>query len=180
MEPAVFIPSSAYVENHQTGDDAYDFNQVPPGHERKGNPFWQRVGVMLGLQAPLHDYDHDGADWRIEAMRRREAAIAALNGPTPPTPLQAIVGDALDAVKEVAAKVVRVTKTERAVQWLGQVLRDGPVPQKDIEAMAVKDNIGTKPLKLAKSRLKVQSTRKGRAAWAWQLPFARSKEGQQP
>jgi hypothetical protein len=159
-----------YVENAD-----HDFNELPDASRRKGNPFWQFVGGMIGLPAPPRDYDHQGADWRIQAMRRREAAIAALNGPTPTALAASIVGD---AVAEVAARVARVTKTERAMQWLGQVLRDGPVPQKDIEAMAVKDGIGTKPLKLAKAKLKVQSTRKGRAAWAWMLPFAKAKEGQ--
>jgi hypothetical protein len=65
--------------------------------------------------------------------------------------------------------MVKVTKTQRPIERLGQVLRDGPVPQKEIEARAKNDKIGIKPLKLAKARLKVQSTRKNRAAWAWVL-----------
>jgi hypothetical protein len=112
--------------------------------------------------------------WQLDAVARRDERIAELNAPPTPSP-ESTVGD---TAPEVPA--VKVTKTQRAAEWLARVLHDGPVPQRTVEALAVKDGIGTKPLKLAKGKLKVQSVRKGRNHWAWQLPMAkRPKDGRE-
>jgi hypothetical protein len=168
MDLAVFAPSSVYIENRQ----GHDFSALPPPHERRG-AFWTLTAPVLGIEPER--YPRPGSlDWQLDAVARRDQRIAAANAP--PTDLQAIVGDAVDSLREAVGKVVKVTKTQRAMDWLARVLRDGPVPQKEIEARAINDKIGTRPLKTAKARLKVQSTRKGRAAWAWVLPMAKPKE----
>jgi hypothetical protein len=113
-------------------------------------------------------------NWEYDAVARRDRRIAELNNATPFKPtLGEVVGEVVEAVK---AKVRKPTKTAAAVEWLSTVLRDGPVPQRTIEALAVRDSIGTKPLKIAKAKLKVQSTRKGRSSWAWMLPFKKAKD----
>jgi hypothetical protein len=165
---------------------------LPTGRQRRGSTFWRLVSPLLNIseeRGAYHDGKretlpvdiHDGVSAEIATIRRWEAARQ------PPvvtvgelvSEAGTAVATALSDVGKAVAKVAKVTKTQRAVEWLAQVLRDGPVPQKEIEAKAVKDAIGTKPLKLAKAKLKVQSTRKGRAAWAWVLPFAKAKEGQE-
>jgi hypothetical protein len=96
-------------------------------------------------------------------MRKYQAEIDRLNAPPMAEP-EAEAGEAVAVVKQ--------TKTERARMWLAHVLKDGPVPQKTVEALAIKDQIGSKALKTAKRKLRVQSVRKGRSHWVWQLPMA--------
>jgi hypothetical protein len=72
-------------------------------------------------------------DWQLDAVARRDARIAALNTPQPPTPLQAIVGDVVDEVKEIAGKVFQV---DLAKAWLIERLSDGPVPATVVQAEA--------------------------------------------
>jgi hypothetical protein len=62
------------------------------------------------------------------------------------------------------------------MEWLRTVLQDGPVVQTEVEERAKRAGITVKPLKVAKQKLKVQSTRKGRGYWAWQLPFKKTKD----
>jgi hypothetical protein len=75
MKASIFVPSSALIENAD-----HDFNEFPDGHQRRGNPFWQFMGSMLGLPPPtggtisnhvvvIPDRNDDD-DIAIAAMRR--------------------------------------------------------------------------------------------------------------
>jgi hypothetical protein len=160
-------------------------NEIPEPSKRLGL-FWSLVSPLLGLpdasaSVPLRFMGLGAArdadvNWQLDAVVRRDAKMRALN--LPPTKAEVIGSVAADVV-EAVKKVAKVTKTAAAVTWLASVLRDGPVPQKDIETLAKKEGIGTKPLKLAKGRLKVESVRKGRNHWAWRLPFAKAKEAKE-
>jgi hypothetical protein len=173
MELGIFTPSRP----------ADDFNGVPELSKRRGL-FWEWTAGMLGLPdasatVPLRfqglsaSRDND-VNWQIDAVARRDARMRALN--LPPTRGEVVAG----IVGDVVAAVRRVTKTQAAVEWLAEVLQHGPLPQKTVEELAKAANIGTKPLKTAKAKLKVQSTRKGRKDWAWRLPFAKAPKGGQP
>jgi hypothetical protein len=111
-------------------------------------------------------------DMQLDAVRRYQERIDAAN--RPPTPLQAIAAEVADVVTTVVKK--RITKTQAAMEWLRTVLEHGPVAQKDIERMAGEAKIGTKPLKMAKGRLKVRSVREGRGYWVWQMPFKKTTD----
>jgi hypothetical protein len=162
-----------------------DRNDIPEPAKRWNNPFWQWTAGLLGLPdasatTPARflglGVNREDIGWQLDAVRRRDEKMRALNAPpTRAEVLGMLAGDVVEAVK----KVVRITKTQAAVEWLAQVLQQGPVPQKQIEALAVRDSIGTKPLKIAKGRLKVESVRKGRNHWAWRLPFAKAKESKE-
>jgi hypothetical protein len=172
-----------YVEN---GAD-FDANGIPRARERRGD-YWGWCAGLLGLRPPasaLLDSDETrGAvigldagsygvlmsdDERLAAMRRREQRIQEANAPPSPTSIGEVVSE---VVSTVAGKVAKVTKTAAAVEWLATVLQQGPVAEKTVAELAKAAGFGTKPLKLAKQKLKVESTRKGRNHWAWQLPFA--------
>ena len=159
-----------YVSNND------DFNALPPPRERHGL-YWSLIGGLLsgGEKLPAEEPVHP----RIAAIRAYDTRLRELNAPpAPPSPLATIAGDIVDMAKGAVVKVARVTKTQAAVEWLAQVLQHGPVAQTEIVALATKEGIGTKPLKLAKQKLKVASTRKGANHWRWMLPMAKAKEGQ--
>jgi hypothetical protein len=157
-------------------------NEIPEPRERRGL-FWEWTAGMLSLPdasatVPLrfqglgaNRYD---VNWQIDAVARRDEKIRRLN--LPPTKGEVVAGIVGDVVEAVKAKLRKPTKTAAAAEWLATVLQHGPVPQKDIEAMAKKEGISSKPLKLAKGRLKVKSTRKGRSSWAWMLPFKKAAD----
>jgi hypothetical protein len=106
----------------------------------------------------------------ILLIREYQRRIDAANAPLVPATSEAETGQLADV------PVVRVTKSERARTWLAQVLQHGPVPQKQIEAQAIADFIGSKALKTAKRKLRVQSIRKGRSHWVWALPMANAPD----
>jgi len=191
MDFEIHSPDRPYIENA----GYFDRNQIPKANQRTGH-FWDWCRPWLGLpERPslLVDKD-DGAqpfiasldgggmifggrmsdDARWEAMRRREAAIAALNGPKPPTPLQAIAGDLADMVKDT---VKRLTKTDKAKAWLAGRLQQGPVDATTIEAEGRNAGFTLKLLKIVKKRLRVVSVRKGANNWRWQLPMATKAKG---
>jgi hypothetical protein len=130
-------------------------------------PLVENADVAYGAMPALPD---DSYDWRWQAMLRREKRLEEAN--RPPGPLQAIAQEVVDQVKEAVKKLPRITKTEAAMKWLGEVLKDGPIPQKTVEALAKTAGVTAKPLKHAKARLKVESVQEGRNHWAWRLPFA--------
>jgi hypothetical protein len=163
-----------YVEN--AGE--HDANGIPRARERTG-PFWQWVGGMLGLPAPksaiLDSDERDGRpfmltsvgtyspfmsdDERLAAMRRREAAIAALNGPKPPTPLQAIAGDVLDMVREALGNVAKASKLTEARLWVAKTLAPGAMKATRLEKLAKSAGIAPRTLRRALKALKVQRSR---------------------
>src|SRR5262249_8946678 len=102
---------------------------------------------------PPEQHQRPGSlDWQLDAFARRDQLLPETN--KPPSVVSEIVAEVVDRAKQVVAKVRKVTKTQAAVEWLATVLQQGPVAQKDIEAMAKMAKIGTKPLKLAKEKLK--------------------------
>jgi hypothetical protein len=137
MQTSVFTPSRPYVEN----DNNFD-NQILDANRRRGNPFWGFVDNMLGLPAEHMPFDAQGDNWELAAVRRRDERIQAANQPPGlPTPLAAIAAEVADHITETVRKVAKVTKTQAAVEWLREVLRDGPVRQKEIEVLARKEGI---------------------------------------
>jgi hypothetical protein len=63
---------------------------------------------------------------------------------------------------------------EEAVQWLTDVLADGPQPAKDLFERAANDGIKENTLRRAKDALKIEAKRHGfgaDGAWMWQLPL---------
>ena len=63
-----------------------------------------------------------------------------------------------------------VTKLERAMAWLTQVLTDGLLPERDVQARARIAGFTRKTLKVAKARAGVRSTKDGVRRWLWALP----------
>lgn len=58
------------------------------------------------------------------------------------------------------------TKTERAMAFLADRLKEGPVEQRAIEADGLKQDFGLKILKEAKKRLRAGSLRRA-GKWLW-------------
>jgi hypothetical protein len=54
--------------------------------------------------------------------------------------------------------------------WLTQVLTDGPLPERDVQAKARIAGFTRKTLKVAKARAGVRSTKDGVRRWLWALP----------
>lgn len=70
---------------------------------------------------------------------------------------------------------------EEAVSFLGRVLAEGPVKQKEIEAQAEQEDISIKSLRRAKKKIGVVSIKKGylgTSAWHWELPSRNPEDGQ--
>jgi hypothetical protein len=157
MDIGVFIPSGSQFDN-----------QIPDGQQRKGSVFWSFLQPVLDLPQEHEPWHNEGVSPNIARIRAYEARRLEANNATPPRVTLADL--ASEAVTHVVDAVKR-TKTQLAIKWLQDVLKDGPVPQKEIESRAVKDSITAKPLKHAKAKLRVESVRKGQV-WRWQLPFA--------
>jgi len=71
--------------------------------------------------------------------------------------------------------------TREAVQWLRELLADGPVRSKEVEGLAKQEKISWTTLKRAKGRLEVESYHEGcgeKSRWYWKLPKA-DQEGQE-
>src|SRR5690349_20489894 len=129
---------------------------------------------VLGLPVERYGpHDPEGVSPAIARIREYGARLAEANQP-PRVTLGDVARQAVTELKDALkpAKAPRVTKTDKAKAWLATVLQDGPLPQTEVEALAKKEGIGTKPLKLAKGKLRVESVRKGRNHWAWRLPMA--------
>jgi hypothetical protein len=153
--------------------------EIPRLEQRRGL-FWRMMAPLLGAKvfepgsgwswrkAPEPVVAADGSPAWVELVRRRDRRIRELNNATP---VRVTLGDLAREAVEHVREAVKRTKTQRAIEWLNEMLKDGPVPQTTIETLARNENIGTRPLKTAKQRLKVQSVRKGRNHWAWRLPF---------
>jgi hypothetical protein len=143
-------------------------NDVPEPHQRKGSVFWSFLQPVLAFQPEHEPWHNEGVSPNIARIREYEVRRLEANNATLP---RVTLGDlAHEAVVHVVEAVKR-TKTQMAIKWLSEVLKDGPVPQKQVEALAVRDSITAKPLKHAKAKLRVESVRKG-SVWRWQLPFA--------
>jgi hypothetical protein len=180
MELGIFSPRGErerYLNDKHLGtadDYGYAFGSQDdslPAPSKRHGVFWDLVSPWLGLPnvrdtTPSRflglGADRYDVNWQIDAVARRDRRIQELNGP-PRVTLGDLAHEAVEAVKR--------TKTQVAIKWLQDVLKDGPVPQKEIEARAAKDSITYKPLKAAKAKLRVESVRKGQV-WRWQLPFA--------
>jgi hypothetical protein len=186
--PGVLAPSShrgipenprseRYLNSeHIASDDPYG---VPEYRERQGL-FWNLVAPLLGapefvpsIMQPSRVKDDS---WRLDAMRRRESRLQALNGA--PGSLGAVLEQAAVEVGEAVKAVAKVSKLEQAISWLTEALNAGPQTQKAVEAMARKAGVNPRTLKRAKERLRVQSIRKGRQSWIWALVRAEPDAGQ--
>jgi hypothetical protein len=65
------------------------------------------------------------------------------------------------------------TPRDEAAAWLAELLADGPIPSRDIFALAAAKNIAKNTLKRAKQELSViayQITNNGQSRWEWKLP----------
>jgi hypothetical protein len=92
-----------------------DVNDVPSRRQiqkDRTSLFWNFVGSMFGSE-PVH---YEPADWRIEAMRRREARIATLNAPKPPTPRRKKDVHALDKRGHDGGEMSRSQRTAALAQ----------------------------------------------------------------
>jgi hypothetical protein len=142
MEIGVFIPSGSQFDN-----------DIPEPSRRRGNPFWTFLTPVLGLQPEHLPWDNEGVSPNVARIREYEARRAEANNSVPFRPT---LGEVVSEVVSTVAEAVKRTKTQVAIKWLQDVLKDGPVAQKDIEARAAKDSITAKPLKHAKAKLRVE------------------------
>jgi hypothetical protein len=109
--------------------------------------------------------DEEWVSPNIIAIRKYQAAIDELNARPSPAAQRTTLAEVVAAVP-----TGNVSRSERAREWLRRVLEHGPVRATEVEQQAITDEIGSKALKTAKRKLKVQSVRKGRDHWVWQLP----------
>jgi hypothetical protein len=171
-----FQPSEhVHIENAPPAPERYLNDAAIAKEQGGGGLFWELVaGLVPGRpgkpQAPRsYQRRQLPLDVQIDAVSRRDAAIARLNAA--PGTLAAVVGQVIEETSEaVKATVRKLTKTQAAAEWLQTVLKDGPVAQVDVQERAKRDGITAKPLKIAKAKLKVQSVRRD-YKWLWQLPF---------
>jgi hypothetical protein len=170
MEICIFTPSRPYVEN----DNNFD-NQIPDANRRRGNPFWGFVGNMLGLEPDRYPPPNE-LDWQLDAVARRDERMRALNlPPTRGEVVAGIVGDVVEAVKQVVRKL---TKKQQAIAWLRQVTEQGPVPQTELVRAGSELGLSLKVLKSAKQKAGVISTRKGFPYWVWRRSVEKVKGDQ--
>ncbi len=81
---------------------------------------------------------------------------------------EALSADSTDKRSEKPAP-----KRDRAIDLLQEILKDGPLPAKDIKRIAKENSISEKALKTAKKSLGVRSDKEGigkNQLWLWRLP----------
>jgi hypothetical protein len=105
---------------------------------------------------------------QLDAVARRDARIAELNRRVPEP---GIIEKAVAAIADVVTPVPQ-TEIARAVAFLTETLKLGPLSQKDVEQRAQKAGIKWRTLKRAKYRAGVTSKRIGTSHWVWALPTA--------
>jgi len=128
MQISVFTPSRPYVEN----DNGFD-NPIPDASRRRGNPFWGFVGNMLRLEPERYPVSTGPLDWQLDAVATRDRRRMG-EANKPPSVAVEIAAELVDHAKTAVRKVAKVTKTQAAAEWLREVLREGPLPQKEVEA----------------------------------------------
>jgi hypothetical protein len=89
----------------------------------------------------------DGADWRIQAMRRREARIAAANNSVPPRVTLADL--ASEAVTHVKEAIKELKPRDRAKHWLMSFLANGPMLAEYVKEKAKAEGISGRTLRRA-------------------------------
>jgi hypothetical protein len=103
---------------------------------------------------------------QIDAIKRRDQRIAAMNGPPAgPGVVQKVIETIADAVLPVPQ-----TEIAKAVTWLTETLKAGPLPEKDVQERARNAGIKPRTLKRAKGKASVKSLRIGQSRWDWALP----------
>jgi hypothetical protein len=134
MEFSVF-----HIENAEP----HEYGLPPPAERRSAPTFWGWIqGMVSGQEAPP---DETVPAW-VEAVRRRDARIAALNAPS--SPIAAIASEVADHIGTAVKKVVRkITKKQQAIAWLWQVTERGPVPQTELVKAGAELGLSLKVLK---------------------------------
>jgi hypothetical protein len=120
----------------------------------------------------------DGADWRIEAMRRRDETLKALNAPKPPGPpslMSAVATHAVDAVREVVKKV---KPRDKARQWLMSTLSGGPMLAEVVKEMAKAAKISGRTLRRAFESGNFGHAKNADGLSVWSQPQAEKQDGQ--
>ena len=111
--------------------------------------------------------DHGGLAYRLEPADNGMATIA-----WEPEPVGVSADDALN---REAGDSQRGSAVDEAVNWLTDLLSDGPLPAKDVKAKAEHDGIKERTLDRAKSQAGVLACREGfdkGSRWVWKLPAA--------
>jgi hypothetical protein len=158
MDEASFFIAGGVVR------DDNERNEIPPGHARRNNPYWQWMGGLLGLPGERYEpVNNDGVSPAIQAIRAHEERRL---GPTVGELAGEVVTHAVDAVKEV---VKRVKPIERAMTWLADQLALEPGSAVDIEHRAKAAKINPRTLRRAREKLGVKARRRG-GGWWWSLP----------
>jgi hypothetical protein len=141
MDLGIFTPSRPYIEN---ASDEQLYGMPPPAERRSAPLFWGWVqGMFSGEQLP--EPADDGADWRIQAMRRREARIAEANNAVPPTISAAdLVREAVTHVKEA---IKELKPRDKARQWLMATLASGPMLAESVKEAAKAAGISGRTLR---------------------------------
>ena len=92
----------------------------------------------------------------------------------------AIEGDARDLMAEAESAVAPEGAIEEAKALLIDVLRDGPVPAKSIEADALGAGLSWRTVERAKKELGIVAEKSGmKEGWIWLLPMPHEREGRQ-
>jgi hypothetical protein len=114
----------------------------------------------------------------IIAIRKYQAEVDRLNAP--PEPEQPDVAADVVPEAQAVAKPKKVTEISRAVAFLREVLKTGPIPETKVQDLARDAKISARTLKRAKAKAKVVSSRTGRDYWVWRLSVVKAKEDQKP
>jgi RecA-family ATPase len=74
-------------------------------------------------------------------------------------------------IEEVLAPVERASETKRAKDFLLDILRNGPMPQKEIKSTSREEGISWGTLRRAKNKMNIKSFKKGGIGgqWLWEL-----------
>jgi len=111
----------------------------------------------------------------LDAVRRRDDRMRALNPPKAGPGLLAKVADAVvgAAVVAVDAMVpVQAPAKQRAIDWLTNTLSAGPVLANVMKARAKAAGIRPRTLRRAAEAVAVRYVRNADKSWSWALPVA--------
>jgi hypothetical protein len=159
-----------HIENNPDGFEDPFALPTPRQIRKTGSGlFWNLMSSVLGTSGEHHEV----VDPALARIRRNAAHYAALNSPAPPQTVAAVVSVAspIPAQKPPTAKA-------RAIEWLGTVLANGPVPSIAVEALAKEAGFSARTLRRAAKAAGVRHIRNGRKNWDWALRSAGPVAGQ--
>jgi hypothetical protein len=158
--------ASFFIAGGVSRDDN-ERNEIPAGYARRGL-YWDLVGPMLGLPGEKYPpVDRQGVSPEIQQIRDYERRRL---GPTIGDLAQEAVTHAVDAVREVVAKVRRPSELAKAKKFLGETLSSEPMLATTVQKLAAEAGISARTLRRAAKAMKVRIRKKsGHGPWFWSM-----------